>query len=376
MMDPWSPVFRGVLVTALMLLIGAPPTFWFVVFPELERRGIDTMRARRVALSIVGTTLIGAVIAETALTVGHAQSSSVDAFAAWVSSTAAGQAWAAGIAVAFVPGVLTVGHRVIPARVPRRPWLMTVFVGALAMLVAFCWTHYSTAIAIPTVAILVKVGHMTGAALWVGGLAVLAALPALIPRDPDADMAKFVLGVVRRFSMIAVAGVTVAFTTGIIITVWHVPTLTALGTTLYGILLSVKVGLVLVAAAIGGINRFILHEQIAAGVGESNDTAALPGLLTGVGPRIAATDAVSTVVRSIRVELAILVVAVGLSVVLTTAVTPSYEVLDPAVAVAGEIFKGIALIGFATLLKLGAGGIALIGSLVLGYELGKFGVDR
>lgn len=375
-MDPWNPAFRGVLVVTLVLLVGTPPTFRFVVFPELERHGLDTARAHRVALSIIEATLIGAILAGTALAIRDAQTAAVHVFAAWARSTSAGHAWAAFVAVASVVGVLTAGRHVIPDRVSRRRWLRTVSVGALAMLVAFCWTHFSTAVENPAVAIFVKVGHMTGGALWVGGLAVLAALPALVPRNSDADMATLVLSVVRRFSMIAVAGVTVAFATGVIITAWHVPTLTALVTTPYGILLSAKVGLVSVAAVIGGFNRFILHEWIAYSVRESTDTAVLPGMLTVVEPRIEANDAISTVTRSIRLELTVLVLAIGLSVVLTTAVTPSYEILESAGVASSTIVESVALVGFAKVLKLGAVGIALTGALALGYEMGKSGVTR
>lgn len=373
-MEPWSPLFRGVLVTALVLLIGVPLTLSFVVFPELERRGLDTARAHRVALSIIGASLIGAGLAASALAVGNAQSSEFDAFLTWMGATTAGRAWTTFTVAVSAVGAVTTGRQVLPDRVSRRFWLGTVSVGALVMLVAFCWTRFSTAVESPAVAILVKVGHMTGGALWVGGLAVLAVLPSLVPRDPDTDLAQFVLSTVRRFSIIAVTGVTLAFATGVVIAAWHVPTLSALVTTPYGILLSLKVGLVLVAAAIGGFNRVVLHEEIAYSLGESNGIASLPGMLTGVRPQIAASDAVAAVTRSTRIELAILLLAMGLSVALTTAVTPSYELLEPAVAASNEVVSGVALTEFATLLELGAISIALAGSLAVGYEVGKFGV--
>lgn len=362
-------------MTALLLLIGAPLTLWLVVFPELERRGFDTEQAYYIALSIIGMSLIGAVLAGTAFTIDTARASAIPVFTAWVGATSAGHVWVAFVAVASVIGALTAGHYMIPDRVSRRLWFGTVSIGAIAMLGAFCWTHFSTAVESPAVAILVKVGHMTGAALWVGGLAVLAALPAIVPRDSDGDIVALVLSVVRRFSMIAVAGVTIAVVTGIIIAAWHVPTLAALVTTPYGILLSVKVGLVVVAAAMGGFNRFILHERIAYSVRESTDTAVLPGLLTVSDPQVTATDTVSTVARSVQLELAVLIVIVGLSVALT-AMTPSYEMLGPAVVASSTILRGVAFVGFAAVLKLGAIGIAIIGSLALGYELGKFGVSR
>ncbi|KYH25927.1 copper resistance protein D [Halalkalicoccus paucihalophilus] len=375
-MEPWNPLFRGVLVTALILLVGVPPTLSFVVFPELERRGLDTTRARHVSLSIITATLIGAGLAASALAVGNARASEVGTFLTWMGSTAAGGAWTVFIAAAIVSGAVTAGHRAFSERVSRRFWLGTVSVGALVMLVAFCWTRFSTAIENPAVAILVKFAHMGGGALWVGGLAVLAVLPSLVPREPETDLAEFVLSTVRRFSLIAVAGVTIAVTTGVVISAWHVPALSALVTTKYGILLSLKVGLVTVAAAIGGFNRVVLHDEIAYSVGESKGVAALPGMLTGVRPRIAASDAVSTVTRSIRIELTILMLAVGLSVALTTAVTPSYELLEPAVAASSEVVQGVPLTEFGTLLELGAISVALAGALTLGYEVGQFGVHR
>lgn len=375
-MDAVNPAFRGLLVTALILLVGAPPTLSFVVFPELERRNLDTTRARRVALPLVSVSLVVAVIAASVLAVGNAQSSDIGSFITWVGTTRAGQAWTAFIAVGALLGVLSAGRYLRSDRVSRQLWLRIVFVGALAMLVTFCWTRFSTAVDIPAIAILVKFTHMTGGALWVGGLAVLAMLPKLVPNNPDSetDMARFVLSVVRQFSILAVAGVTIAFATGVIIAAWHVPTPSALATTSYGVLLSVKVGLVLLAAAIGGFNRFVLHEQISNSVSDSSATAALPGLLAVVEPRIATDEAISMVTRSVRFELLVLAVAIGLSVALTTVVTPSYELLEPVTVTPGTIIAGGALSVFTELLGLGAVGIGLAGALALGYELGQLDI--
>lgn len=375
-MEPWNPAARGVLVMTLMLLIGVPPTLSFVIFPELERRGLSPTRAHRAALSAIGTLLIGEGLTGTALAVGYGQWSDIGSFLIWVGSTAAGRAWATFIVATAIAGAVTTGWHIRPDIVSRDVWLKTVWIGALVMLIGFCWTRYSTAVETPAVAILIKVIHMAGGALWVGGLAVLAALPTLMPRDPDGEAVAFVLSTVRRFSVIAVTGVTVAFATGAIIVAWHVPTLSALATTSYGILLSVKVGLVLIAAALGGFNRIVLHESIAATSRDSADTAMLPGMLTAISPRINATDAVATVARSVRLELAVLALALVLSVALTTAVTPSYELLKPTVAASSELVQGVEFTRFETLLELGAIGVGLAGSLAVGYEAGQFGVDR
>lgn len=363
-------------MATLMLLVGVPPTFRLVVFPALERRGIDTTRANDTVLTVVGTALIGAAFTATAIAIGDVRPTDPGSFAAWASTTQPGMAWTGLVAVASMLGALTVTRYLRPRSVPRDHWLAAATVGALAMLVAFCATRYSVAIESSAVALIVKVGHMTGAGLWVGGLVVLAALPTLLPRSLDADdePARVALAVVRRFSVVAVAGVTVAFATGVVIAAWHVPTPTALATTPYGLLLSAKVGLVLIAGALGGFNRLIVHERIDRSVRETTDRTVLPGLLTIADP-IVATDAVPTITRSVRIELAILLIATALSVVLTTAMTPSYELLGPTVAASGGVFGGV-LLGFANLLKLGAVGIVLTGSLALGYEVGKLGTAR
>lgn len=363
---------------ALILFIGAPPTLSFVVFPELERRNLNTTRAHRVALPLIGGSLVIAIVAASVLAVGNARAADIGSFVTWVGATTAGQAWAAFITVGTLSGVLTAGHYSRSDHVSRQLWLRTVFVGALVMLVMFCWTRFSTAVDIPAIAIFVKFTHMMGGALWVGGLAVLAMFPWLIPRDPDSDtdMARFVLSVIRQFSIFAVAGVTIAFATGVIIAAWHVPTPTALATTSYGILLSVKIGLVLLAAALGGFNRLILHKQISSSVTESGSTASLPGLLTVIEPRISTDEALSMVTRSVRFELLVLAVALGLSVALTTVVTPSYELLDSATVTPGAIIAGGALGMFTELLGLGAVGIGLAGALALGYELGQLDLSR
>lgn len=370
-LDPGTPALRGVLVAALMLLLGAPPTFRFVVFPELERRGLETARVHHAALTLVEAALVAAVLAGTALAVGNAPTADVDSFAVWAGSTTVGRTWTASIIAASVVGLATATRHAIPARTSRNRWLGTVFVGALVMLIAFCCTRYSAAIESSHLAILAKVGHMTGAGLWTGGLAVLAVLPRLVPHESETETAKFLLSATRRFSMIAVAGVTVAFATGTVIAAWHVPTLDALVTTPYGVLLSLKVVLVTIAAGIGGFNRFVLHERIAYSVRETNDMAVLPGMLTVVGPRIEPADAVSTFARSIRLELAVLILSIGLSVAITTAAAP-YEVLEPAVAASDGIVATVTFVDFAQLLEIGAVVIALCGSLTLGYELVEF----
>lgn len=361
------PVFRGVSVVSLMLLVGALPIF-SIVFHELERHALDATRTYRTASYLVGTTLVGAVVSETVLMIGEIQSPDVEAFTVWITSTTTGQAWGTLVFVAVILGALTVGHHLSPSRGSPHLWIKMVFCGALVMLVAFCWMRYSPAVESAAVAILVKFAHMAGAALWVGGLAVLAVLPTLLPRG-STDTARLVSPIVKQFSTIAIVGVTVAFATGIVIVAWHVPTLAALAGTPYGILLTLKIGLVLVAAAIGGFNRFVLHEQITESTGQSDYMAILPGLLISTRPDVESA-ALSTFVRAVRLELVLLVLVVGISVALTTIVTPSYEVLESTGVTTVQTNERVADVELTSVFFLGAIGIVLAGSLTLGYELG------
>lgn len=360
---------RAVSVLSLILLVGAPPIFSTLLL-ELERRDLNVTRTYRAAVYLVGAALGAAVLSETALAIMDVLSSDAVAFDAWVTSTVDGQARGVLVLSGFVVGALTIGHHLAGGRGSPRLWLKTVFAGGLVMLVAFCWTRYSPAAESTTAAILVKFVHMTGAALWTGGLAVLAVLPRLLPRS-SIDSGRLVLSVIRRFSTIAILGVTAAFTTGIVITAWHVPTLGALVETPYGILLSLKIGLVLLAAALGGFNRFLVHEQIARSVDETGHVAALPGLLAFVRPQTTSLDALQTFVRSVRLELLLLVLVVGMSVGLTTTVTPAYELLEFTDVSTVIIAERVGDVRLTNVFFVGAIGTILGGSLVLGYELGS-----
>ena len=368
-MDLLTFCLRTVLVLSLILLIGAPPIF-SVILLELESSDRDVTRTYRAAVYLVGAALVAAILSETALATEDVLTSDAVAFDVWITSTAGGQAWGVLVLVGFIIGALTIGHHLSGDHGSPQLWLKTVFSGGLAMIVAFCWTRYSPAAESATVAILVKSVHMTGAALWTGGLAVLAVLPALLPRS-SIDSVRLVLSIVRRFSAIAILGVTAAFTTGIVIAAWHVPTLGALIETPYGVLLSLKIGLVLLTAAIGGFNRFLLHEQIAKSADETGYVAALPGLLPFVRPPVTSLDALPAFVRSVRLELLFLLLVVGISVGLTTAVTPAYELLEFADGSTVPIAERVVDVRLTGVFFLGALGTILAGSLMLGYELGS-----
>ncbi|WP_254545372.1 CopD family protein [Halomarina pelagica] len=369
-------LLRGVLVTALLLLIGTPPAFALVVFPELDRRGLDATRASRFARRTVAWTVAAALCSAIGLAVLRA--GGVGALGGWAVGTVEGRAWLVLAGGGSCLAAATAVRSVRPANLSRGRWLGVVLAGGSVMLLAFCRTRYSTAVDSAALAIGVKFWHMAGAAAWVGGLAVLAALPRYLPDETGTEPARVAAALVRRFSMVAVAAVTVAFVTGVIIVTWHVPSLAALATTPYGLALALKVLLVFAAAGLGGFNRLVVHQRLRRAGG---DAPAVPGLLVLGRSEGGPADAVASLVRAIRLELAVLLAVVALSVALTSALTPSHAVADlpstSGVAVDARRAAGATVdAAFRSALEFGAIGVALLGSLTLGYELGEFSVRR
>ena len=146
--------------------------------------------------------------------------------------------------------------------------------------------------------------------------------PTLLNRATT-DVAQLAAQLIRRFTLLATVGVTVSVTTGLIIAAWHVPTVNALGATFYGTALSVKVALVLVAIRFGGFNRFILHRQLRMPEQRREDRSVVPMVVVplpipGFHNTSSARETVQTFVRSLRIELIILIVVLTISGVLTS----------------------------------------------------------
>lgn len=104
----------------------------------------------------------------------------------------------------------------------------------------------------------VDVVHLAAAAVWVGGLAVLAGAVlagAVLPRGDD-DVA-----VVRRFSSVAFAAVVVIVATGVVQSWRQVGSVDALRHTTYGNLLVAKVALVVGMVTLAAWSRKLLRRN-------------------------------------------------------------------------------------------------------------------
>lgn len=98
--------------------------------------------------------------------------------------------------------------------------------------------------------------HLMAASLWMGGLLGFPILLLIGPLRlmPPQRRAKLLGRVVPRFSKVAIMAVMSLILTGLVAILLHVPSLSALLSTSYGRTLTMKLGLIAVLLAIGGLN--------------------------------------------------------------------------------------------------------------------------
>ena len=106
--------------------------------------------------------------------------------------------------------------------------------------------------------------HVAAAGLWVGGLAVLAYGLLPLMRTDRVELAAIARIGWRRFSRLAAIAVCLLFLTGFYALGRQVASLDALITTVYGLSLLAKIGLVMAMGMIGLLNAAILHPGFAA----------------------------------------------------------------------------------------------------------------
>ncbi len=121
---------------------------------------------------------------------------------------------------------------------------------------------------------LLDFGHMTGGAVWIGGLVALGVLAATL-RLSAAERDGFWSAALRRFSLVATVCVGVMILTGLW-TAWiHVGPPRLLFHTLYGETLLVKLILVLILVGLGAVNQLWLLPRVNALRAEGADGSAL-----------------------------------------------------------------------------------------------------
>jgi copper transport protein len=311
---------KGLLLVGIVGLVGIPAAAAVAAGPVFARGTGD----RRGPLDRrIGRLLVGAAVVTlaSALVLGLARSTnlgplSVDTVSQFV-ETPLGQAWLAQLAVAALVTAVVVRHIRGGA---RRPALAATFAGALALAGTVAWTSHSATAIDRLQGTIVDFVHIVGAGLWIGGLAVLALAVGTTAREAAVgDRTALVADTIRRFSILALSGVTLVVATGFVLASWHVPEADGLTDTTYGLTLVAKLALIAIALGLGGATRFVLLDRL-----EPSDAtdAAAPSRPTSADGGSASEDGrLRTIVRSIRLELLVLVGVLLLSGLLTSAPT-------------------------------------------------------
>lgn len=258
----------------------------------------------RLALaSVVVTLLVGILIQGTdqIMTIG-----SITAFL----ETTVGMIWLVQLLVAV--GLSAFLAIAIRGRFSRRQVLGAALVGgSLAALSVAATSH-----AVPAVGqgrgTVVSAAHLLGASLWVGGLVTIALAVTVIRAEPAASQPQLIDRLVRRYSVLAIAGVALLLASGLQLAVMHVGTTDRLWSSPYGIVLVTKLALVALALAFAGYSRYVLLPRFSPHVG------LLRGLLGGHSQRTdGGTPPIGRFLTTVRLELLVLVCVILLSGAMT-----------------------------------------------------------
>jgi copper resistance protein D len=195
------------------------------------------------------------------------------------SQTRFGQVWALRLGLAILLGLSIWGFA---TRYFRQGSL--VIAGAFVALMALVGHSGASASAAGQAYLAVDMVHLMAAAAWVGGLPALTVLLAMTHRADDTSWRDTVIVAVRRFSVLGVISVGALLVTGSVNS-WHLlGGVTALWTTAYGRLLSLKIALFAAMVAIASINRLHLTPRLqAAGAMRALIRTCLTEIILGFG---------------------------------------------------------------------------------------------
>ncbi len=181
--------------------------------------------------------------------------------------TSVGQALTVRVVLAGVAAVLLLGRPAV--RGSQGQWTALAMLG-VAMMGTWAWTGHSRTERWPWLGVPVDIVHHSAAALWLGGLAVLAWLAlggaGRVSGEPEAGGLD-VVGVMRRFSSTAMVAVIVIAVTGVVQTVRLHDDLGALLSSDHGRLLAVKVVAFVGMLAVAAGNRQRVARLVGDGAG-------------------------------------------------------------------------------------------------------------
>ncbi|MBS1879724.1 MAG: copper resistance protein CopC/CopD [Actinobacteria bacterium] len=148
---------------------------------------------------------------------------------------------------------------------PRRREQLLAAAGALSLAIAFGLSWAGHPAVGGTLVLIADYAHLLAAALWVGGLVALIALVASARSRPSPEREALFRACLLRFSALAPGLVLVLAAAGVYVAIGELPSVSALLTSHYGILLVAKVAAFAVAIALAAYHRFHVVPRVAAG---------------------------------------------------------------------------------------------------------------
>ncbi len=250
-----TPVARWVLFTAIVGIIGAAASRWFVL-PSV--RAYQTEHDRDWLLAKTGTfgltASVGGLVGLGLLFSGQLIAFR-DPFSPWLAEarllllgTAWGRTWIAVLAVTAFAG--------LAFRVARRgrgwAWILAAGLAALIGLYPAIAGHAIASDRLQALAVVGDAMHVWAAGSWIGGLGVLLFLELNWRRRDGGG--SLLPQMVPAFSKMAVSSVAILALTGLFSAWLHLPTFGALFTSTYGRLLTGKLVVVAMILALGAWN--------------------------------------------------------------------------------------------------------------------------
>lgn len=286
-----AAVVRALLFASLLVLVGAL-VFLLLVWPDGadDPRLVPTTRASvavAALCTVLGMGLQGADVDGRALSHAFTAGAVADTL-----DTTFGQAALLRLGALAVLAVLV--WRMTPALVRGVRWRLAVQVAVVAVLASVALGGHARTGRWAGLAFPVDVAHLLAAAVWIGGLVVLAGV--VLPRRDELTPR-----IAARFSTIAAGAVAVVVVTGTFQAVRQVGSLDGLRDTNYGRLLALKVVAVLAIVGLGAFSRSLVRARAGGGGAELDDV----GLHRAVRRSVLA----ETVVAAIVVALTSLLVA-------------------------------------------------------------------
>lgn len=314
---PMETAAKGLVLVSLVGLIGIPITLGFAILPAARQAGIAPGTIDRRSIPLLGICI--AILAIGLFSLGLARIGSIEpAVIQEFLAQTLGQIWLLQLLLTI--GLVAVLFLAWRTRLDHQSWLSLLVAGSTLIATGIGWTSHSATLIGRIEGFAVTFSHLLGAGLWIGGLLTLAIiLPPLLGSISGQNATQFTTTTIRRYSVLALAGVTLALATGLILAAWHVPSLDAAISSVYGMALSVKTVAILFALGLGGLTRYILLSDLEPWRNGLPQRLSLHQWLPWRGT---APDASLTRIRrSIRTELAVVVVILLLAGVMTSVPT-------------------------------------------------------